>query len=206
MIADIEENYKTYTFENFDIKSHLVAPSTPSTYTLAKPTVAPSRLPVVTGGGNFDKILENDYELDVDSAIMSTSNQILGTRFFVPRRYVKKYKKLYPEFTIVPNLSEFINEKIASQFDFYDYVNKRINYYTEKGFDLYNDITDQKLEIDSIELVNPISNDEYIKMIGKFKKYFRSTVISFPFAENALCSPIISPLLCKNSIFNCPDS
>ena len=182
MIADIEENYKIYNFTNFDMRTHLIiprpiprprpapAPAFAATATLPRTTVPPGLLPVVTGGGKFDETLETDQELDVDSAIMSTSNQMIVNRFFVPRKYVDEYKKLYPEFTIIPNLSEFIDGKFDSSFDFYDYVNKRIAFYTEKGFDLYDDIVDKKLEIDSIELVNPISNEEYIKMLNKFKK------------------------------------
>jgi len=127
------------------------------------------------GGNKSEEILENDYETDVDYAITSTNNSIIGTRFFVPRKYVEEYKKLYPHFLIVPNLSEFggrdLNLKsFDSSFDYYDYINKRINYYYEKGFDIYDEVKDEELIVDSIEILNPVSNEDYIRRLNEIKQ------------------------------------
>jgi hypothetical protein len=192
MIADIEENYRNFTFTNFKINTYLSSEAVP----IGISTVGTSFNRPKMSGGNYQ---EDDYVTDVDYALMSTNNNIIGTRFFVPKKYVEEYKKLYPEFTIVPNLSEFGNNTFKSFYDYYDFVNKRINYYVEKGFDIYDEIKDVIIDVkleETFELLNPVSNEEYIKMLKQIEqnnKKYKNKYLSGP--ERIELTTKFSPLI-----------
>ena len=149
-----------------DVNAHLViaAPIAPA------PVPAPILpAPVLRGGDKFEEILKDDYETDVDSEIMSTNNSIIGTRFFVPKAIVKDYKENFSEFTIVPNLAEFSKEKFKDKNEYDKYILERLNFYYVNGFDIYDGVSDKKLEQDKIEILNLKSLDDYVEMLKKIE-------------------------------------